>query len=420
MIHYAAIAGTGQILGVADTAAAAAAEFVRGRVMVETVGELVDNAGAAMASRSLRVSGLSPIDEREVDRLTVAQAHEALWPYFAGLSRRGGQAVATYASPGGMTKAWIGQNYKTGKGHPEEPSDVQGLALLPHAMLPTIFEGRTLERVGVDLPAGFTFCAGSNSLCRDSCLVYAGQNAVELYNTQRKAAQSAALLGQPAAFMRIVMKALDNHVARSADAAVRPYMRMNVLSDIPWELVCPWLFALYERTPLEFYDYTKVAGRRTPPNYDLTFSFSGTNKPLAEGEIRRGRRVAVVILARRRAGDRWVSWRTPGPGRLLEIPLPRRFWGLPVVDGDVSDVRPLDPAPAIVGLRWKLPWGSDAAVDPMAKTFSFVTPVYVVDGEASLEDPFTRPNPDSDQWLVAAVTPRHQPISHDVTQPMGG
>jgi hypothetical protein len=65
-----------------------------------------------------------------------------------------------------------------------------------------------------------------------------------------------------------------------------------VLSDIPWELVCPELFELFP--DLGFYDYTKVPGRTGFDNYDLTFSFSGTNERQTKSEIARGHRVAVV------------------------------------------------------------------------------------------------------------------------------
>jgi hypothetical protein len=91
------------------------------------------------------------------------------------------------------------------------------------------------------------------------------------------------------------------------------------------------------------------------------------------------------------------------------------------VDGDISDVRPLDPAPAIVGLRWKAPSGRRAGVyvDPSAEAFTFVIPVYVVEGGASTQLGVA-PNPARAQWLVAAVTPRFQPIVHDVAQPEPG
>ena len=156
-----------------------------------------------------------------------------------------------------------------------------------------------------------------------------------------------------------------------------------------------------------------------PDNYDMTFSFSGTNEKLCKQEIQEhGRRVAVVFLANKEKGNRWEAWKRSGKG--MKIPLPPKFWGLDVIDGDVSDVRPIDPAPSIVGLRWKSPSGARAGiyVDPGSPEFTFVVPVYVVDGKAKLtQNPWTRPNPARDQWLVAAVTPRFQPIRHDVGQP---
>jgi hypothetical protein len=43
--------------------------------------------------------------------------------------------------------------------------------------------------------------------------------------------------------------------------------------------------------------------------------------------------------------------------------LPDEFLGLPVIDGDVSDMRPYDAAPSIVGLRWKEPKSQNVTLE---------------------------------------------------------
>ena len=82
----------------------------------------------------------------------------------------------------------------------------------------------------------------------------------------------------------------------------------------------------------QFYDYTKRPGRTTPPNYHLTFSLSEINRVDAAAELARGHNVAVVFKG---------------------ATLPDRCMGAPVIDGDASDLRYLDPSPVIVGLRAK-------------------------------------------------------------------
>jgi hypothetical protein len=246
-------------------------------------------------------------------------------------------------------------------------------------------------------------------------LVYAGQNAAALYNTQRKVQQTLALLNEPEAFLRILSSAIAQHECTAPTEGFEPFMRLNVLSDIPWEIVAPWLFERFRG--LQFYDYTKVPDRDVPGNYDLTFSFSGTNIKQTRDEIEKGSKIAVVFLANRKRSGRWEAWkRARGE---IKIPLPETFWGLPVIDGDISDVRPLDPSPSIVGLRWKPVSGRRVGrvIDPNDPEMKFVTPVYVVGSESVLEKPGGKLNPAEDQWLVAAVTPRFQPIRHDVGQP---
>lgn len=486
-IHYAAIAPDGTVIGVAGTPAEAVE--ILGDVMPEvsvTVQEIPGSgeqnpAAARMPDLALASCGFAPID-RDALKMRLSEAHALLRPYFDGLPYHG-SPTKLYDTPLGMVDGWIGQNYKTEKPSqdPGRPAQVMGLSLVPahHARLASqgegpyanLFlppqqrrgappvnakaiatEGRSMvARWKRELPRAadtnkFSFCVGSSQDCRDSCLVFAGQNGADRYNTYRKVAQTMALLNEPEAFARVLVEAIDRWLRSKTilGGGVRPFMRMNVLSDVPWELVAPWIFEYYDEAwipggavgrSLTFYDYTKVPGRRTPRNYDLTFSFSGTNanREWAADEIRdRGRRIAVVFIGHKKAGDRWVPVRQKGAKAIAEISLPRTFMGLRVVDGDVSDVRPYDPAPACVGLRWKTPSGTRAGASIDLGRSAFVTPVYIVSssepsklargvgmgrGIPRWRGGTENPSDADEQWLVAAVTPRQQPIEQPMSQP---
>ena len=83
---------------------------------------------------------------------------------------------------------------------------------------------------------------------------------------------------------------------------------------------------------LQFYDYTKRANRAAlPANYKLTFSLAENNDADALTVLARGGTVAAVF---RKA-------------------LPDTYWGYPVIDGDEHDLRFLDPAGVVVGLKAK-------------------------------------------------------------------
>ena len=326
---------------------------------------------AEMPALALRLSGLRRLDAREVMALSVQQAHKILLPYFpATRTRKSGAVIKVepYRTPAGMVEALLGQNYKTGIETPEQPSDVIGLSLMPYGLAAQASK-RALPLKGLGL------CVGSSDACRKACLVYSGHNTIDLYNIAVKVARTEALLLQPVAFARILVEAVSRHLNSARRRGFEPFIRLNVFSDVPWELVFPDLFGMFPA--LRFYDYMKVPGRSTPSNYDLTFSWSGVNEAFVQSELQRGRRIAAVFMLP--GGMKERQRYTIGPtGKTYNIQLPKTFLNLPVVDGDVSDVRPRNPSPCVVGLRWKLPLGSDAG--KRLGNSSFVVPVTNVDG----------------------------------------
>ncbi len=124
-------------------------------------------------------------------------------------------------------------------------------------------------------------------------------------------------------------------------------VRLNGTSDIRWELVpvnrgggwwsktdnCSIMHAFPE---VQWYDYTKIPNRHNvPPNYDLTYSYSGVVQfqPHVKKAKDAGMRVAVVFSNRDR--------------------IPESFDGMRCVDGDDTDIRHLDPQGVAVALYAK-------------------------------------------------------------------
>lgn len=273
-----------------------------------------------------------------------------------------------------LVKSMLGQNAKTEKkkGHAENV-DVQGLNLTPYWMFAN--EGDPLDVVLHSKKRLPNMCAGSTEACRHSCLVFAGQNYAADWSIYAKFLKTRMLFEDPEAFGRLLLEACARHLKNAPKHGFLPAVRLNVLSDVPWELVFPELFATLPQ--LQFYDYTKVPGRQPPRNYDLTFSNAGGNLKQVQRYLGQGGRVAVVAHV--------PSWRSgppvkKRPGESAESFAERKdeaaqaLWvdKLPkscdvggrryeIIDGDRNDVRFLDDAPTIVALRWKSPGGQAAA-----------------------------------------------------------
>jgi len=115
---------------------------------------------------------------------------------------------------------------------------------------------------------------------------------------------------------------------------VIPYVRLNVISDIQWELKANG--SIPQTFPgIQFYDYTKIAKRlgKTPDNYELMFSYS--NAPGYQQSVRKALKTDVPISV--------VFYGT----------MPSHFMNKKVVDGDSSDIVNLSYKNKIVGLKYK-------------------------------------------------------------------
>jgi hypothetical protein len=140
----------------------------------------------------------------------------------------------------------------------------------------------------------------------------------------------------PDHFWALFKQDLDAHVRAAERKGMTPAIRFNGSSDIlPERLV----HIMRQYAHVMFYDYTKDLDRieayvnsELPKNYHLTYSRSGdTRAHTARLALAIGVNVAVVF----------------GDG------LPETWEGYPVVDGDESDARFLDPKGVVVGLSLK-------------------------------------------------------------------
>lgn len=188
--------------------------------------------------------------------------------------------------------------------------------------------------------SGFDVCAHASQGCRDACLNWAGrgqQNKVQLARVDK----TVRFLKNIKVELQLLCKEVEKHIKKAKKQGLIPCFRFNLTSDLPFEkLRLPNGNNLFEQFPeVQFYDYTKNASRMqlNIPNYHLTFSRS--EEPLNQLQalqlMKQGKNVAVVFSTKK--------------GHAL----PESWQGVKVVDGDVDDLRILDPKGCIVGLRAK-------------------------------------------------------------------
>ena len=137
-------------------------------------------------------------------------------------------------------------------------------------------------------------------------------------------------------FITQLKKDLTSFSKKAIKLNKQPSVRLNGTSDIQWEKVVPSLFTEFPH--IQFYDYTKISKRfanKLPPNYHLTFSRSENNWKECEQLLAAKHNVTVVFDV----------------GRTK--PLPTKYLGYKVIDGDKHDLRFLDKCGVIVGLRAK-------------------------------------------------------------------
>ena len=207
-----------------------------------------------------------------------------------------------------------------------------------------------------DLAGVGNVCPDASAGCLALCLGwFSGQAGMVTGNTRRgsnsvrasRIAKVKLFMHDRPAFMAEARRGIERAQRAATKLQLRLCVRMNGATDIPWESIGQSpvdrrsIFTLFPDT--QFVDYTKSLKRmlrflegKFPPNYHLTFSRSETNESACQQVLALGGTVAVVF-----AGE-----------------FPSTYLGYPVIDGDISDLRHLDPASCIIGLSPKGPKAS--------------------------------------------------------------
>jgi hypothetical protein len=183
--------------------------------------------------------------------------------------------------------------------------------------------------------SGYEVCPGRSKGCTADCLYYAGRGAFKKVQAAR-VSKTKWFHEDRKGFVELLNREISSLFFKSSKKDLIPCVRLNGTSDIDWEAFHQTKYSLIQNNPLiQFYDYTKRLDRKTSYNYHLTFSLSETNEKLAVKALDKGWNVAVVFK------DKLPE--TYQIGKRV----------LPVIDGDLNDLRFLDPKCVVVGLKAK-------------------------------------------------------------------
>ena len=177
--------------------------------------------------------------------------------------------------------------------------------------------------------SGHEVCPKRTKGCTDACLNTAGRGGMfkrgETTNTIQKARirKTEYFFNDRQAFIADLVADIKKGIKFADKQGLKPVFRLNGTSDLSWEK-----YGVIEQFPtVQFYDYTKVLGRKIAslPNYHLTFSAADGNDADVQKALAQGMNVTVVY-------DR----------------IPEG-----VYSADEDDLRFLDPKVGIIGLKAK-------------------------------------------------------------------
>ena len=193
--------------------------------------------------------------------------------------------------------------------------------------------------------SGYNTCPKATAGCKAACLNTAGRGGMFKKGETTNAIQKARIrktkmfYEQRQDFMLALKKDIELAIKQSKKLGLIPVIRLNGTSDLSWEKydMIPGQNVFECFPDIQFYDYTKILGRKVKgiANYNLTFSAADGNDADVYSAISQGYNIATVF------------------GIKKTLPMPETYMGRPVFNGDESDLRFLDPKGVVVGLYAK-------------------------------------------------------------------
>ncbi len=185
--------------------------------------------------------------------------------------------------------------------------------------------------------SGYNMCPAASKGCAAACLNTAGRGRFDSIQ-QSRIRKTLYFAKARNTFLEHLFTELHLVCKRAKTKGLKPVVRLNGTSDLPWENLRLGILNVFELFPeIQFYDYTKALTRleafadKMPTNYHLTFSASEENDAACRRALELGFNVATVFKD-----------------------IPATYMGAAVVNGDEHDLRFLDPTGGlIVGLKAK-------------------------------------------------------------------
>lgn len=187
--------------------------------------------------------------------------------------------------------------------------------------------------------SGYNTCPKATAGCKAACLNTAGRGGMfkrgETTNVIQEARKrkTRMFFEDRENFLATLKADIRKAIKQAEKKGLIPVFRLNGTSDIAWEK-----YGVIQEFPnIQFYDYTKMLNRKVKAlaNYHLTFSAADGNDADVDKAIEQGYNIATVF------------------GIKKTLPMPEVYKGLPVFNGDESDLRFLDPKGVVVGLYAK-------------------------------------------------------------------
>ena len=193
--------------------------------------------------------------------------------------------------------------------------------------------------------SGHQVCPGAKRAgCEAACLNRAGKGGMNSVQNARLR-KTRLFFDEREWFMAQLTRDIESLQRKAQREGALPAVRLNGTSDINWQTV-PLLYRgevysnIFKVFPnVQFYDYSKYLMSSKESNYHLTFSYSplAAFSASAYRAVEEGLNLAVVFRGQP----------------------PETFLGMPVIDGDATDLRFMDPPYHVVALKAKGPAKKD-------------------------------------------------------------